>query len=69
MRVLILLSLAMLIAMLTPAAAYPCPSPKHYFCWQVKLAAAKFGSIALEDHVRMCGWKEIDINRAKRCLQ
>jgi cobalamin biosynthesis protein CobD/CbiB len=55
-------------ASISPAAAQPCP-PRHFFCWQVKAAVATFGADALETHVRACGWREIDINRARRCLK
>lgn len=65
----ILLSLAMLIAMTAAAAAYPCPSPKRYYCWQIKAAAAAFGADALEAHARSCGWTELQITVAKRCLK
>ena len=32
-------------------------------------SVATFGADALETHVRACGWREIDINRARRCLK
>lgn len=50
------------------AFAQPCP-PKRYACWMVQLAASKWGAEAVVDHARSCGWSEIEINRAKRCLK
>lgn len=60
---------ALLIILLTrPARATELCPPKHYFCWQVRAAAASFGEAALEARARACGWSELQIAVARRCI-
>jgi len=49
------------------AAELVCP-PKRYFCWEVRAAAASFGERALEARARACGWSDLQIAIARRCL-
>jgi hypothetical protein len=67
----LVLAVALMIVLATRpanAAGSPCP-PKHYFCWQVRVAAATFTEAALEDRARACGWTEAQILAARRCLK
>lgn len=50
------------------AFAQPCP-PKRYACWMVQAVEAKWGWETVANHARSCGWTEIEINRARRCLK
>lgn len=59
---------AILVCSSAAALALPCP-PKRYACWMVSAAAEKWGAEAVMTHARSCGWSEIEINRAKRCLK
>lgn len=54
--------------MLTIALAMMVCPPKHYFCWQVKMAVDSVGLDALEARARACKWSELQIKIAKRCL-
>lgn len=64
----VILIIAILVCNSAAAFAYPCP-PKRFFCWQVRIVAAEFGAGAVENHVRACGWTELQIAIAKRCLK
>jgi hypothetical protein len=50
------------------AADLPCP-PRHYACWQVRLAVNDFGEPATVAQVKACGWSEARIAEARKCLR
>ena len=63
-----LLVLASLMLSGAKAGDLPCP-PKHYACWQVRLAVNSFGEVAAANQARACGWSEAKIAEARRCLK
>lgn len=63
------LTAALILLLTRPAksAELVCP-PKRYFCWQVRAAAVSFGEAALEGRARSCGWSDLQITIARRCI-
>lgn len=58
----------LLLGMEAGAVDSPCP-PRRYFCWQVVAAANLFGEAALRDKAKRCGWTDIKIAEALKCLK
>lgn len=59
---------AILVCSSAAAFAMPCP-PKRYACWMVQAADTKWGWEVVASHARTCGWTELQIAIARRCLK